>query len=88
MCMKVQSVVWGMDLIDLWACEVEGSDKDDWNLNNSLFKKHTGTEAPVDSCQTAASWVWNSVISQANIRLRLSPIILSLSLLFSLRHSW
>lgn len=66
-----------MDLKDQWACEVEVSDKDDWNLDNSPLQ-NTGTEAPEDSCQTAASWDWNSVITPANIRLCFSPIPLSL----------
>lgn len=69
-----------MDLADTLACEVEGSHKEDWNLENSLLQ-NTGSQAPADSRQTAASWVWNSVISPANIRLLLSPS-------FSLRHSW
>lgn len=35
---------------------------------NSLLE-NTASQAPADSRETAASWVWNSVISPANIRL-------------------
>ena len=58
----------------MWSCEV----KQVTEMTNLFSLLHnTGSQAPAHRRQTAASWVWNSVLSSANIRLPFAPSVLS-----------